>query len=57
MRGLALVAAAPAKRGLEELLFKFFQGFVQAKIQFEHFSDERLQDLFHKRYLEIGREH
>jgi len=47
LRCLALVAAAPAKRGLEELLFKFFQGFVETNILFEHFSNELLSQQCH----------
>ena len=52
MRGLALVAAAPAKRGLEELLFEFFEGFVETNLLFEHFSNEGFQPLFQV----VGRE-
>jgi len=47
LRGLALVAAAPAKRGLEELLFEFFEGFVETNLLFEHFSNEGFQPFFH----------
>jgi hypothetical protein len=47
LRCLALVAAAPGKRGLNELLLKFLQGFVETNFLLQHFSHESIQYFFH----------
>src|SRR5262245_31765328 len=44
---LALVATAPGKRGLKELLLKFLQGFVETNFLLQHFSHESIQYFFH----------